>query len=181
VRNATVTAIAPTGTISILAGTTASIEPLFALAYRRTHVLGEQTMLEVTPLLREYAELRGFAPDFPSQGAGVGAESLLSRLPRSARQLFATALTIPAERHLEIQAAFQRHTDNSVSKTVNLPHDASAADVALIYQCAWERELNGVTIYRYGSRSAQVLELAVAEEPYQYDHATACDPTECRV
>jgi ribonucleoside-diphosphate reductase alpha chain len=180
-RNATVTSIAPTGTISILAGTTASIEPLFATTYVRRHVLGEQTLTETTPLVREYAARHGVATgDLAGWLAGADDSSPLPAAGRAARRLFATALRIPPERHLGIQAAFQRYTDNSVSKTVNLPHDASPADVERIYRTAWTRGLKGVTVYRYGSRATQVLELGAGEEPFHFEHAASCDPTECR-
>jgi ribonucleoside-diphosphate reductase alpha chain len=102
-------------------------------------------------------------------------------LPNEIKQLFVTALEITPERHLQIQAAFQRHVDNSVSKTINLPQDAKPEDVAKVYWKAWKLGLKGITVYRYGSRSAQVLELGVDEEAYQYDHGANCDPGECRV
>jgi ribonucleoside-diphosphate reductase alpha chain len=181
-RNATCTAVAPTGTISIIADTSASIEPLFALAYRRSHVLDEQTMPEVNPLLHEYLE-RHHAPSDALLAAVRHHGSLqdVPDVPPEIRRLFVTALEIPAARHLEIQAAFQHHCDNSVSKTINLPQEATPGDVARAYERAWELGLKGITIYRYGSRSSQVLELGADEEPYQRDHASRCDPDECRV
>jgi ribonucleoside-diphosphate reductase alpha chain len=181
-RNATCTAIAPTGTISIIAGTTASIEPMFALAYRRRHVLAERTLTELTPLLDDYCATH--AIDCAAVRRRLTERGSLrdaADLPREMRALFATALEIPARRHLAVQAAFQRHTDNAVSKTVNLPHDATVQDVAGVYWHAWELGLKGITVYRYGSRESQVLELGAAEEAYHYDHAARCDPTECRV
>jgi ribonucleoside-diphosphate reductase alpha chain len=181
-RHATTTAIAPTGTISIIAGTTHSIEPLFALAYRRRHVLGDQTLVEVSPFVREAASRLGvdwneLLPLLATQGSLRGARGVSEEV----RRLLATALEIPPSRHLEMQAAFQRHTENSVSKTVNLPADATANDVQNVYWRAWELGLKGVTIYRYGSRAEQVLELGSGEESYHYDHASRCDPSECRV
>jgi len=95
--------------------------------------------------------------------------------------LFATALEISPERHLQIQAAFQRYVDNSVSKTINLPRDSTAQNVAQIYWRAWELGLKGITIYRYGSKATQVLELGDDEEAYHYDHGSKCDPEECKV
>jgi len=85
------------------------------------------------------------------------------------------------ERHLQIQAAFQHYVDNSVSKTINLPQDATPRDVAQAYWRAWELGLKGITIYRYGSKSAQVIELGVSEQAHYYDHAATCDPEEWRV
>ncbi len=182
VRNATRTAIAPTGTISIIADTTASIEPLFALAYRRTNILNGETFYEINPLFLEYLERYGLKAE------GVVKEALekgwlkeVKSVPDELRKLFVTALEIPPDRHLQIQAAFQRYVDNSVSKTINLPSNATPQDVARIYWRAWKLGLKGITIYRYGSKPAQVLELGMAEEAYHYDHASRCDPEECRV
>jgi Ribonucleotide reductase, barrel domain/Phosphofructokinase len=101
--------------------------------------------------------------------------------PKKLKDLFVTALEIPAGRHLQIQAAFQRHVDNSVSKTINLPQDTTPNDIAYAYRGAWELGLKGITIYRYGSKSQQVLELGVGEEPQHYDYGSRCDPGECRV
>ena len=97
------------------------------------------------------------------------------------RRLFVTALDIAPERHLAVQAAFQHHVDNSVSKTVNLPASASVDDVTHVYRRAWELGLKGVTIYRYGSKQTQVLQLGLGEEEFPYNHASRCDPDACRV
>jgi ribonucleoside-diphosphate reductase alpha chain len=181
-RNATRTAIAPTGTIGIIAGTSASIEPLFALAYRRRGVLGGETLPEVNPLLAEYLERHGME-------AGRVMATVLERgrladvdgVPQELKRLFVTALEIAPERHLAMQAAFQRHVDNAVSKTINLPREATPHDVARAYRRAWKLGLKGITVYRYGAKPAQVLELGAAEEPQHYDHASRCDPEECRL
>jgi ribonucleoside-diphosphate reductase alpha chain len=182
VRNAALTAIAPTGTIGIIAGTTPGIEPLFALAYRRANVLNGKTLLDVNPLFGEYLEAAGM-----NTAAVVDAVMEKGRLaevtgiPEDLKNLFRTALEIPAETHLRIQAAFQHHVDNSVSKTINLPADASIPDVADIYRQAWELALKGITIYRYGSKARQVLQLGVGEKGYQYNHGSKCDPDECNL
>lgn len=165
VRHATRTAIAPTGTISIIAGTSASIEPLFALAYRRKNVLGGKTLVEINPVL--------------SRRLGSGAADL--EIPEPMRPLFVTALQIPPRRHLEIQAAFQRHVDNSVSKTINLPAESTWQEIADAYRLAWKMNLKGITVYRYGSKSTQVLELGLDEPAYVHEHSQKCDPGECRV
>ncbi len=182
VRNATCNAIAPTGTIGIIANTSPSIEPLFALAYRRSHVLGSQTLPEVTPIFLEYLQRHHLnATEIVEQILEKGRLQEVSGASDELKRLFATALEIPAERHLQIQAAFQRHVDNSVSKTINLPHSATPQDIAQVYQRAWELGLKGITIYRYGSKTTQVMELGVDEKAHHYDHASRCDPEECRV
>lgn len=181
-RNATRTAIAPTGTIGIIAGTSASIEPLFALAYRRTNVLGGQTLEEVSPLFAEALERRGLdAARILAEVREKGRLANVPGVPEELKRLFVTALEIPPERHLAIQAAFQRHVDNAVSKTINLPREATPQDVARIYRRAWELGLKGITVYRYGAKPAQVLELGAAEEPHRYEHASRCDPEECQI
>jgi ribonucleoside-diphosphate reductase alpha chain len=181
VRNATQTSIAPTGTISIIAGTSSSIEPLFALAYRRVNVLGEQTLAEFNPLFLRCIE---------SEAAG---SRMLRSIERSGRlmegdglhehlrKLFVTALEVEPEQHVRVQAAFQRHVDNAVSKTVNLPADATPKDVADVYRLAHRIGCKGVTVFRYGSKSDQVLELGIEESPYEREHFTRCDPGACRL
>jgi ribonucleoside-diphosphate reductase alpha chain len=182
VRNATQTAIAPTGTISLIAGASASIEPLFALAYRHSHVLEEETLVEVNPIFQQVIREAGLDPKTLMQAVlEKGSLRAVPDVPDALRRLLATALEIPPQRHLEIQAAFQRHIDNSVSKTINMPQEATPEDVATIYRRAWELGLKGITIYRYGSKATQVLELGVEESPYHYEQAARCDPTECRV
>jgi ribonucleoside-diphosphate reductase alpha chain len=182
VRNATQTAIAPTGTISLIAGASASIEPLFALAYRRSHILEGETLVEINPIFQDAIRTAGLDPDLlVSAVLEKGGLRAVPNVPNELRALLATALEIPPERHLEIQAAFQRHVDNSVSKTINMPREATPEDVATIYRRAWELGLKGITIYRYGSKSAQVLELGVAERSYHYEQAAPCDPTECQI
>lgn len=181
-RNATRTAIAPTGTLSIIAGTTPGIEPLFALAFRRRHVLDGKTLTEVTPLLRECLERHARDPEAAiAEVLERGRLGEAGGVPRSIRKLFVTALDLPVDGHLAIQAAFQRHVDSSVSKTVNLPAAATPADVSHTYSLAWELGLKGVTVYRYGSRSRQVITLGTDEEPHHYHQTAPCDPAECRL
>jgi ribonucleoside-diphosphate reductase alpha chain len=182
VRNATRTAIAPTGTIGIIAGTSPSIEPLFALAYRRSHVLEGETLLETNPSFQRHLESNGFDADaIAGQVLEQGSLVNVPDVPESLQRLFVTALEISSESHLQMQAAFQRHVGNSVSKTINMPRDASAQDVADAYWRAWELGLKGVTLYRYGSKSQQVMELGAEERGYHYDHGSSCDPEECKL
>jgi ribonucleoside-diphosphate reductase alpha chain len=182
IRNAAQTAIAPTGTISIIAGTTPSIEPLFALAYRRAHVLGGRILEEVNSLFLDAAARRGL--DMGTIVPRVlehGRLEAVDEVPEDLVRLFATALDIPAARHLEIQAAFQRHVDNSVSKTINLPQTAIPQDIAWIYDRAWELGLKGITVYRFRSKATQVIELGAGQALHEYEQGAPCDPGECRL
>jgi len=182
VRNATHTAIAPTGTIGIIAGTSPSIEPLFALAYKRANVLGGQTLFETNPLFLEYlGRLNLDVERVIREVREKGRLKDLEGVPDELQHLFVTALEIPPARHLQIQAAFQKYVNNSVSKTINLPAEAGVDEVAAIYRTAWEMGLKGITIYRYGSKAAQVMQLGVGEEPQHFEHSARCDPEECRL
>jgi ribonucleoside-diphosphate reductase alpha chain len=161
-RNSTVTTIAPTGTISIIAGTSSGIEPLFALAYVR-NVLEGSRLPEVSPLFERAAEKRGiWSPQLQAELARLGSASGLAGVPEDLKDLFVTALEIPPEQHVRVQAAFQKHTDNAVSKTVNLAEKATAEDVRAVYHLAYDLGCKGVTVFRYGSRS-QVLYLGNGE------------------
>ena len=161
-RNATVTTIAPTGTISIIAGTSSGIEPLFALAFVR-NVLEGAHLLEVSPLFEQTAIARGiYTPDLKAELARKGSVQDIDGVPQDLKDLFATALDIPPEQHVRIQAAFQKYTDNAVSKTVNLPAEATVSDVLNVYNLAYDLGCKGVTVFRYGSRS-QVLYLGNGE------------------
>jgi ribonucleoside-diphosphate reductase alpha chain len=181
-RNATRTSVAPTGTLSIIAGTSAGIEPLFALAYRRQHVLGGQSLVELNPLFLRYAREHCFYSEGLVQGLlARGTLAGLEEVPQEAKELFRTALEIAPEDHLRIQAAFQQHTDNAVSKTVNLPHSATVEEVAAVYRRAWELRLKGITVYRYGSKDEQVLQLGVGETPEEHEHFARCDPHACKL
>lgn len=161
-RNATTTTIAPTGTISILAGVSSGIEPLFALSYART-VMDHDRLVEVNPLFEQTALLRGFhSPELMAEIARVGSIRELAAIPEDVRRLFVISHDIEPLWHVHMQAAFQRHTDNSVSKTVNFPRDASVEDVEKVFLEAFRTDCKGVTIYRDGSRENQVLTFAGA-------------------
>ncbi|MBN1324344.1 MAG: adenosylcobalamin-dependent ribonucleoside-diphosphate reductase [Methanotrichaceae archaeon] len=161
-RNATVTTVAPTGTISIIAGTSSGIEPLFAISFVR-HVLGGARLIEGNHLFEEEARRRGiYGQDLMAEVARRGTLREIRGIPKDMLDLFITALEIDPEQHVKVQAAFQRHTDNAVSKTVNLPNSASAGDVLRIYDLAYRLGCKGVTVYRYGSRG-QVLYLGDGE------------------
>ena len=162
-RNAAVTSVAPTGTISLIAGTTAGIEPMFAIAFTRA-VVGRH-LLEVNPCFDRLARDRGFYRDdlIAEIAQCGGVRGYRGQLPADVRSAFPTAAEIAPEWHLRMQAAVQRHVDAAVSKTVNLPADASVDDVRDIYLAAWHAKVKGITVYRYGSRPGQVLTYAAPE------------------
>ncbi len=158
-RNATVTTIAPTGTISIIAGCSSGIEPFFAITFVRNVVEGAR-LVEVNPVFRRAAEENGFfSGDLMNDIARAGTVRHLQEVPGEVRRVFPTAFDIAPEWHVRMQAAFQAHCDNAVSKTVNFPADASIEDIDAAYRLAYEHGCKGITVYRYGSRSEQVLYL----------------------
>ncbi|MFQ6067426.1 MAG: ribonucleotide-diphosphate reductase subunit alpha, partial [bacterium] len=156
-RNATVNTIAPTGTISILAHCSSGIEPLFAISFVR-NVLSGTKLFEINPIFEEVAKKRGiYTREILAKIAQHGSLKNIKGIPKDIKKIFITAFDVIPEQHLGIQAAFQRYTDNSVSKTINLPSDAIVEDVRKIYLMAYRLKCKGITIYRYGSKEDQVL------------------------
>ena len=157
IRNATCTTIAPTGTISIIANSSSGIEPLFAVSYVR-QVMDNDILVEVNPLFERIARERGFySLELMKLIAEKGSIKDFEQIPEDVRRVFVTAHDITPEDHIKMQAVFQKHTDNAVSKTVNFCNSATRDDVASVYQMAYENGCKGVTIYRDGSRDNQVL------------------------
>ncbi len=157
VRNATTTTIAPTGTLSIIASCSSGIEPLFSISYTR-NVLNGTELKEATPLLEEIAREQGFYHE-GLMGKVLSGQSLneLAEIPEEIKRVFVTAFDIPAISHIKMQAAFQRYTDNAVSKTINFPESATKEDVKKAFLMAYDLGCKGITIYRSGTREGQVL------------------------
>ena len=155
-RNSTTTTIAPTGTISIIANCSSSIEPLFALAFVR-HVLNGQELMEINPIFEQYLKDRNlYTEDLMHEVARTGNLHEID-LPEDIKRLFVTAHEIDPEWHVLMQATFQRYCDSGVSKTINLPSDATPQDIAKAYLMAHELHCKGITVYRDRSKSEQVL------------------------
>ncbi len=164
-RNAATTTIAPTGSISIIAGCSSGIEPIFALAFTRKHVLDEDAFPEINPLFEKVARERGFYNlEIMRKVAETGRVQALESIPPDVRRIFVTALDIAPEWHVRMQAAFQRWTDNSISKTINLPFEATLEDVEKAIMLAYELGCKGVTLYRDRSREVQVLNVGIEEK-----------------
>lgn len=156
-RNATVTTIAPTGSISMIAGCSSGIEPLFAVSYRNVSQGNEYWV--VNPLFENIARTEGFYSESLMKRIDErrGSVQVIDEVPEYVRKLFLTAADISPEWHVRTQAEFQKHTDNAVSKTVNLPSGATVEDISNLYKLAWRLRCKGITIYRHGSRKDQPL------------------------
>jgi ribonucleoside-diphosphate reductase alpha chain len=184
-RNSTVTTVAPTGTISIIAGCSSGIEPIFAISFIR-NVLSGTRLFETNPLFEMMSKERGFySAKLLEEIAKTGSVQKIEGVPEDIKKLFVTALDIKPEWHVRMQAAFQKFTDNAVSKTVNLPANATVEDVRKIYDMAWKLKCKGVTVFRYGSKPEQVLYIGeiktdkgkfVALEP---EYAGGCPTKNC--
>lgn len=163
-RNATVTTIAPTGSISIIAGCSSGIEPLFAVVFMR-NVLEGTRLFEVNPIFERIAKERGFySAKLLEKIAKSGSLQKIEKIPNDIKRIFVTALDIKPEWHVKMQAVFQKYVDNAVSKTINLPHKAKVEDVKKVYKLAWKLKCKGITVYRYGSKSEQVLYIGEMEK-----------------
>jgi ribonucleoside-diphosphate reductase alpha chain len=164
-RNSTVTTIAPTGTISIIAGCSSGIEPLFAVSYVR-NVMDKTRLIEVNPIFEQIARARGFySEELIERISAKNSIADVEEIPADVRKIFVTTHDVAPGYHVRMQAAFQKYTDNAVSKTINLPRDATVKDVEEAYFLAFKSGCKGITVYRDGSRSEQVLSTGQTEGP----------------
>ncbi|MBL8881182.1 MAG: hypothetical protein JNG88_18900, partial [Phycisphaerales bacterium] len=164
-RNACSTTVAPTGTISIIANCSGGIEPLFSLAFYR-QVLDGQRLPEVHDAFMRVAQERGFmTSDLADRIAKAGSIQHFEDIPEDVRKVYVCAHDVKPEWHMKMQAAFQRHCDASISKTINFPHDATVDDVRKIYEMAIDMNVKGVTVYRDGCRDLQPMALASTQGP----------------
>lgn len=169
VRNATTTTIAPTGTISIIAGTSSGVEPLFAIAFKRMNILHKgDELIEVNPLFETTAKKLGFySKELMKEVCEKGTIQKIDKIPKETKKAFVTSHDISPEYHIKMQAAIQKYTDNAVSKTVNFPNKATRDDIRKVYELAYELNCKGVTVYRDGSRDEQVLNIMKKKETEQ--------------
>ena len=184
-RNATVTTIAPTGSISIIAGCSSGIEPIFAISFIR-NVLGGTRLFETNPLFERTAKERGFySAKLLEEIAKTGSVQKIDGVPEDVKKIFVTALDIAPEWHVRMQAAFQKYTDNAVSKTVNMPNEATVEDVRRVFELAWKLKCKGITVFRYGSKPEQVLyigEVKTKEKSFvsaESEYAGGCPTKTC--
>ncbi len=163
-RNATLTTIAPTGTISIIAGASSGIEPLFAIAFVR-HVMEGMELLEVNKFFEEWAKNNNlWDTDLLLKIASSGSLKNIKGIPEKIKKIFVTALDIEPKWHVKMQATVQKYTDNAASKTINMPQKTSIKEVADAYLLAHKLKCKGVTVYRYGTKPGQVLTLGLGNE-----------------
>lgn len=169
-RNATLTTIAPTGTISMICGASSGVEPLFAVAYTKT-VMDGTSLVEVNPIFQSYAEEYGFnSPELMKKIAEEGTVLGFPEVPNWIQEVFITAQEIEPEWHIRIQGAFQKYTDNAVSKTINFANEATREDISKAYELAYELNCKGLTVYRDGSREEQVLSTGIREKAKEGSH-----------
>ncbi|MGH3147331.1 MAG: vitamin B12-dependent ribonucleotide reductase [Rubrobacter sp.] len=175
VRNATVTTIAPTGTISMIAGCSGGIEPLFAVAFMRRQA--DMEMPDVNPEFVKLAKERGFySEELMKKIAQHGSVRDVEEVPDDVRSVWVTSHDISSEWHVRMQAAFQKYTSMGISKTINLPNDATPQDVEAAYMQAFATGCKGIAVYRDGSRDAQVLSTGKTEK--KPDEAPTAPPAD---
>ena len=169
IRNATRTTIAPTGTISIISGCSSGIEPMFALSFTR-NVMDNDELPEVHPLFVDRLRREGlYSEELLRKVAKEGSVAHIDEIPQRLKDIFVTSHEFTPSWHIRMQAAFQEHTDNAVSKTVNFANEATEQDVVDVYKLAHDLDCKGVTIYRDGSRDVQVLTKGIGKKTTKED------------
>jgi ribonucleoside-diphosphate reductase alpha chain len=171
IRNATITTVAPTGTISEIAGCSGGIEPLFSVSYVRNvaESLG-QTLKVINPYFERMAIQQGiYSDELIKKISKATSISHIEEIPRSIRKIFVTAHDLTPEWHVRMQAAFQKYTQNAVSKTVNFPNNATPHDMEDVFWLAYELGCKGVTVYRDGSRKKQILRISRQSNPIHWE------------
>lgn len=178
IRNATITTIAPTGTISMIAGSSSGIEPLFAVVFTK-NILDGAKLLEINPFFEEIAKKEGFySEELMEKISENGTLENIKEIPTKWRKIFITSREISPEWHVKMQVAFQKYTDNAVSKTINFPNNATKNDVENAYQLAFDSGLKGLTVYRDGSRDEQVVDFGKKKEDENEPPAIPLKPKE---
>ncbi len=184
IRNSTVTTVAPTGTISIIAGCSSGIEPLFAVSFVRNVMEGTR-LLEINPYFEAMAKERGFySEELMMKIAKQGTLAGIDEVPDDIKRVFVTAFDIAPVWHVRMQAAFQKYTDNAVSKTINFPNDVDITEVEKAFMLAYELKCKGITVYRYGSKTQQVLYLGDRVDKFvsaDDEYAGGCPAPVCPV
>ena len=179
-RNMALTTIAPTGYTSIVAGCSSGIEPIFALAFQRKNSMGGEDQVEVNQLFEAVAKREGFySPKLMEKVAETGSCHGVAEVPIMWQKIFVTSHEIAPEWDVKIQAAFQKHTDNAVSKTINFPNSATVEDVEAVYHLAHQLRCKGVTIFRDGSKDIQVMHVGTKEK--KEEKATAVEAVSAEV
>lgn len=176
-RNSTCTTVAPTGTISIIAGCSGGIEPLYSLAFYRNVLRGQDEgktpMIEINPVFEDIARARRFMSEgMMDRVATDGTLASIDEIPDDVRRVFVCAHDVAPEWHMKMQAAFQKHCDSSISKTINFPESATVDDVEKIYRFAYELKCKGVTVYRNGCREHQPMALKSSDKVYEKNQET---------
>jgi ribonucleoside-diphosphate reductase alpha chain len=180
-RNSATTTVAPTGTVSIIANCSGGIEPMFSLAFFR-NVLDGQRLVEINPVFEEVAKNSGiYSHELVEKIAEEGTLAKIAEIPEDLRRVFVCSHDIAPEWHIRMQAAFQKHCDSSISKTINLPHDATPEDVEKIYLRAWELKCKGVTVYRDGCRENQPMALSKSDSVLPDEPKKERDPSEYKI